>query len=80
MHTLQYSLHWTIVDIFTKLFLLVMAIRAQFENSNEIGVFSLLTNAYALVAIGGSENFYSVFEQELKVYYFRESPKNYFHL
>jgi len=42
-----------------------MAIRAQFENSNEIGVFSLLTNTYALVAIGGSENFYSVFEQEL---------------
>jgi translation initiation factor 6 len=44
-----------------------MAIRAQFENSNEIGVFSLLTNAYALVAIGGSENFYSVFEHELAV-------------
>ena len=44
-----------------------MAIRAQFENSNEIGVFSLLTNAYSLVAIGGSENFYSVFEQELAV-------------
>lgn len=42
-----------------------MAIRAQFENSNEIGVFSALTNAYALVAQGGSENFYSVFEQEL---------------
>jgi translation initiation factor 6 len=42
-----------------------MATRAQFENSNEIGVFSMLTNAYSLVAIGGSENFYSVFEQEL---------------
>lgn len=42
-----------------------MATRAQFENSNEVGVFSLLTNAYALVAIGGSENFYSIFEQEL---------------
>ena len=42
-----------------------MASRAQFENSNEIGVFSNLTNGYALVAIGGSENFYSVFEQEL---------------
>ena len=42
-----------------------MAVRAQFENSNEIGVFASLTNAYALVAIGGSENFYSVFEQEL---------------
>ena len=42
-----------------------MATRAQFENSNDVGVFSLLSNTYALVAIGGSENFYSVFEQEL---------------
>ncbi|GBC05401.1 hypothetical protein RclHR1_06200006 [Rhizophagus clarus] len=42
-----------------------MAVRAQFENSNELGVFSRLTNAYCLVAIGGSENFYSVFESEL---------------
>lgn len=30
----------------------------QFENSNEIGVFANLTNAYCLVALGGSENFY----------------------
>ncbi|KAJ3391608.1 eukaryotic translation initiation factor 6 [Lobulomyces angularis] len=42
-----------------------MALRAQFENSNDIGVFSKLTNSYSLVAIGGSENFYSVFESEL---------------
>jgi len=42
-----------------------MATRAAFEGNNEIGVFSKLTNAYCLVAIGGSENFYSVFEQEL---------------
>ncbi|EPX73512.1 translation initiation factor eIF6 [Schizosaccharomyces octosporus yFS286] len=42
-----------------------MALRAQFENNNEIGVFSTLTNSYALVALGGSENFYSVFEAEL---------------
>ncbi|KAI8095062.1 eukaryotic translation initiation factor 6 [Gilbertella persicaria] len=42
-----------------------MAVRAQFENSNEIGVFSRLTNSYCLVALGGSENFYSVFEGEL---------------
>jgi len=42
-----------------------MAIRAQFENRNELGVFSRLTNSYCLVAIGGSENFYSVFESEL---------------
>lgn len=46
-------------------FLLAMATRLQFENSCEIGVFSKLTNAYCLVAIGGSENFYSTFESEL---------------
>jgi len=43
-----------------------MAVRAQFENSNEVGVFSGLTNGYALVGIGASENFYSVFEAELQ--------------
>jgi translation initiation factor 6 len=43
-----------------------MALRAQFENSNEVGVFSTLTNSYALVGIGASENFYSVFEAELQ--------------
>lgn len=64
-----------------------MAVRAQFENSNEcvsnpeylygglqcthlvcprVGVFSTLTNAYSLVALGASENFYSVFEAELQ--------------
>jgi len=42
-----------------------MATRAQYENSNEVGVFAKLTNAYCLVAVGGSENFYSVFESEL---------------
>lgn len=42
-----------------------MAVRAQFENSNEVGVFATLTNSYALVATGGSMNFYSVFESEL---------------
>eukprot|EP00455_Lapot_gusevi_P042789 TRINITY_DN512_c0_g2_i3.p1 TRINITY_DN512_c0_g2~~TRINITY_DN512_c0_g2_i3.p1 ORF type:complete len:267 (+),score=88.32 TRINITY_DN512_c0_g2_i3:62-802(+) len=42
-----------------------MATRAQYENSNEVGVFSKLTNKYCLVAHGGSENFYSVFESEL---------------
>lgn len=42
-----------------------MATRAQYENSNDIGVFAKLTNAYCLVAIGGSENFYSIFESEL---------------
>lgn len=37
----------------------------QFENSNDVGVFAQLTNAYALIALGGAENFYSVFEAEL---------------
>ena len=35
-----------------------MATRCQFANSNEVGVFAKLTNAYCLVAQGGSENFY----------------------
>lgn len=42
-----------------------MATRCQFENVNDIGVFAKLTNAYCMVALGGSENFYSVFESEL---------------
>jgi len=42
-----------------------MAVRAQFESSSEVGVFSRLTNSYCLAALGGSENFYSVFEAEL---------------
>lgn len=42
-----------------------MAIRLQFENSNDIGVFSKLTNGYCLVSNAGSENFYSVFESDL---------------
>lgn len=42
-----------------------MASRTQFENLNEVGVFLKLTNLYCLVAVGGSENFYSAFEAEL---------------
>lgn len=41
-----------------------MAVRAQFENSSDIGVFSKLTNAYCLLSYGGSEHF-KVFENEL---------------
>uniref|UniRef100_A0A3P9JY68 Eukaryotic translation initiation factor 6 n=2 Tax=Oryzias latipes TaxID=8090 RepID=A0A3P9JY68_ORYLA len=44
---------------------LIMAVRASFEKNNEVGCFAKLTNTYCLVAIGGSENFYSVFEGEL---------------
>ena len=42
-----------------------MAQRVHFENSNEVGVFAMLTNAYCLTAIGTSENFNAVFEAEL---------------
>lgn len=42
-----------------------MATRCQFENSNDVGVFAKLTNSYCIVALGGAENFYSVFEAEL---------------
>ena len=42
-----------------------MAQRTQFENSNDIGVFAKLTNRYCMVAVGGSENFYSAFEAQL---------------
>ena len=35
-----------------------MAVRVQFEGNNEVGVFTKLTNAYCLVAIGGSANYY----------------------
>jgi len=45
-----------------------MATRCQFENSSDIGVYAKLTNKYCLVSIGGSENFYSVFESELAPY------------
>mmetsp|Transcript_15087 Transcript_15087/g.19120 ORF Transcript_15087/g.19120 Transcript_15087/m.19120 type:complete len:252 (+) Transcript_15087:142-897(+) len=42
-----------------------MATRCQHENSNEVGVFAALTNAYCLTGVSFSENFYSVFESEL---------------
>ncbi|XP_059153353.1 LOW QUALITY PROTEIN: eukaryotic translation initiation factor 6-like [Physella acuta] len=42
-----------------------MAVRAQFEGNNEVGVFAKLTNSYCLAGIGGSENVYSVFEGEI---------------
>ncbi|KAJ9113544.1 Eukaryotic translation initiation factor 6 [Naganishia adeliensis] len=43
-----------------------MAVRAQFENSSDIGVFAKLTNSYCLTALASSSNFYSVFEAELQ--------------
>ena len=38
--------------------------RARFENSDDIGCFAVLTNAYCLVAPGASQNFYAAFEQQ----------------
>ena len=35
-----------------------MAVLVELEGNNEVGVFSMLTNACCLVAIGGSQNFY----------------------
>merc|ERR1712025_1193286 len=46
--------------------LTMSVVRTTWENNNEVGVFSKLTNAYCLVGIGGSANFYSVFESELQ--------------
>ncbi len=34
--------------------------------AHRVGVFATLTNSFALVAVGASENFYSVFEAELQ--------------
>jgi translation initiation factor 6 len=36
-----------------------MASRVAFENSNDVGVFAQLTNAYSIIALGAAENFYS---------------------
>uniref|UniRef100_A0A5S6QJL3 Eukaryotic translation initiation factor 6 n=1 Tax=Trichuris muris TaxID=70415 RepID=A0A5S6QJL3_TRIMR len=43
----------------------LMALRVQYENSKDVGVFARLTNSYCLVGIGGCANFYSAFEGEL---------------
>ena len=45
-----------------------MATRISFERNSEIGVFAKLTNKYCLCASGGSENFYSTFEEELSAH------------
>lgn len=42
-----------------------MASRLKFKGSNEIGVFTKLTNTYCLTTDGGSEGFYNVLESEL---------------
>ncbi|EYC18104.1 hypothetical protein Y032_0028g1680 [Ancylostoma ceylanicum] len=42
-----------------------MALRVDYEGSNDVGVFCTLTNGYCLVGIGGTQNFYSLVEAEL---------------
>ena len=43
-----------------------MATRCKFESSSQIGVFSLLTNNFCIMGYGGSDHFYSAYENELK--------------
>lgn len=43
-----------------------MATRTRYENSSEVGVFARVTNTYAVVGHGASENFYSAFQAELE--------------
>jgi len=42
-----------------------MAVRVHFENSCDVAVFSKLTNAYSLLALGSSNELFRVFETEL---------------
>ncbi|PAV64968.1 hypothetical protein WR25_10276 [Diploscapter pachys] len=42
-----------------------MALRMDYEGSNDVGVFCTLTNKYCLVGIGNTQNFYSQVEAEL---------------
>lgn len=45
-----------------------MAERTHYENSNEIGVFTRLTNSYLLWGTGAPESFYSLFESSVGNY------------
>ncbi|KAF8365542.1 eif-6 [Pristionchus pacificus] len=42
-----------------------MALRVDYEGSNDVGVFCNLTNSYCLVGVGATQNFYSLVEAEL---------------
>jgi hypothetical protein len=52
-------------DFSKPFFLATMAVRAQFEHSSDVGVFARLTSKYAVVAMGGAEQF-KVLETELQ--------------
>ena len=42
-----------------------MTERTHYEQSNDIGVFTRLTNSYCLAASGAAENFYSLYDATL---------------
>jgi len=44
-----------------------MAVRVQFENSSDIGVFSTLTNTYCLMSLGGNNDTVRLFEEHVPV-------------
>merc|ERR1712004_822997 len=52
-------------EFFRVLTITMAVVRTHFENCNEVGVFSKLTNAYCLIGIGRSANFFAAFESEL---------------
>ena len=62
--TIAFTVLVVIFDNILCLFYLFLG--TQFENSNDVGVFSKLTNSYCLVALGSADNFYSTFEGELR--------------
>jgi translation initiation factor 6 len=43
-----------------------MITRCKYQTSNDIGVFSKLTNTYCIVGDGGSNNFYNIIETQLQ--------------
>lgn len=50
-----------------------MATRVSFENSNDIGVFAKLTNAYCLCAVGAAENFYRLYNGHVSLGHYIEA-------
>lgn len=57
LRTLDTSTLWASPD-FLRPLQDAMAVRCQYEGSNDIGAFSLLSNNYALTPVGSCEAFY----------------------
>lgn len=65
-HAAEDAQHGTLLTLFPRSHSFIFPpAGVHFEGSNEVGVFARLTNSYCLVSLGGSQNFYSVFESEL---------------